>query len=99
MKVVGSKLITHLHTDICKLSFRPVPPQSDLQASIPAGRLALPAQPFVMPTPAFGPGSVEYIRQQTEELEVDVDDGTPSSAPGAVSSSVGAKYAGAGAYY
>lgn len=63
----------------------------DLQALIPAGRMAVSAKQFVHPTPAFGPGSVEYIRRQAEELEFGAD-----VAPG--TQPVGA-YAGAGSYF
>jgi hypothetical protein len=61
-----------------------------LHALVPTGRMAILAQPFVLPVPAFGPGSVEHTRQQAEGLEVRDE----CSLNG-----VGAKYAGAGAYY
>lgn len=53
--------------------------------------MAVSAKQFVHPTPAFGPGSVEYIRRQAEELEFGAD-----VAPG--TQPVGA-YAGAGSYF
>ncbi|KAJ7436237.1 hypothetical protein FB451DRAFT_1455025 [Mycena latifolia] len=79
------------------LHFQPVPTQGELQARIPAGRLALAAKAFVPPQPAFGPGSVEDARRRAEELELDGDaDGDGDlqetrSAPGT--------YAGAGSYF
>ncbi|CAL1706477.1 unnamed protein product [Somion occarium] len=75
------------------LAFQPVPPQSDLQASVPTGRSAVTIRPYSQPTPAFGPGSVEYARKQAEALEL-LDD---SSNKEPVSSRP--EYAGAGAYY
>ncbi|KAJ7505496.1 BRO1 domain-containing protein [Mycena galericulata] len=76
------------------LHFQPVPKQSDLQARIPTGRLALTAKTFVPPQPAFGPGSLEHVRRRAEELELDGDaaaDGTPQSSS--------QTYAGAGSYF
>ena len=69
----------------------------DLQASIPAGRLAVAAKPFAQLVPAFGPGSVEHTRRQTEELELTVEDS--SSSPMAVSPHSGRSYAGEGSYF
>ncbi|PCH36083.1 hypothetical protein WOLCODRAFT_140215 [Wolfiporia cocos MD-104 SS10] len=85
------------------VAFQPVPPQSELQASIPAGRSAVTLKPYTKPTPAFGPGSVEYVQRHTEELELSTqsDDGTADS-PTVVdtaSSHAGASYAGAGSYF
>ncbi|KAH7919791.1 hypothetical protein BV22DRAFT_1099083 [Leucogyrophana mollusca] len=42
------------------LSFQPVPKQRDLQARIPAGRLAVATKPYAPPRPAFGPGSAGW---------------------------------------
>ncbi|KAF7331671.1 BRO1 domain-containing protein [Mycena kentingensis (nom. inval.)] len=69
------------------LHFQPVPSQADLQARIPAGKLVLPAKPFVPPQPAFGPGSVEDLRRQAEDLEL-------HDAPAQQGT-----YAGAGSYF
>ncbi|TBU31710.1 BRO1 domain-containing protein [Dichomitus squalens] len=84
------------------ISFQPVPPQSDLQAMIPAGLLAVVVKPYTKPTPAFGPGSVEYIRRQAEELELleaqSNGEGSPAS-PATPSSGPTKSYAGAEAYY
>ncbi|CDO68961.1 hypothetical protein BN946_scf184782.g9 [Trametes cinnabarina] len=83
------------------MSFQPVPPQAELQAMIPAGLLAVNVKPYTKPTPAFGPGSVEYVRRQAEELEPlnaeSEADGHSSSqtAPNSTSKS----YAGSEAYY
>ncbi|OBZ70941.1 pH-response regulator protein palC [Grifola frondosa] len=83
------------------VSFQPVPPQSELQALIPAGRLAVAVKPYMKPTPAFGPGSVEYVRRQAEELELlehseDAESMPVSDATGLRS---GQSYAGAGSYF
>ena len=78
------------------MNFQPVPSQSDLQSSIPAGRLAVAVKPFVPPTPAFGPGSIEYIRLEAEALELagDSDDEDRHSVPSAASPRSGGAYAG-----
>lgn len=84
------------------MSFQAVPPQADLQASIPAGRMAVTIRSYVKPTPAFGPGSVAYVQQMAEELEIlesgTKDDGTLSSAASAPRRTE-PTYAGAGSYY
>ncbi|TFK92703.1 hypothetical protein K466DRAFT_581611 [Polyporus arcularius HHB13444] len=81
--------------------FQPVPPQSDLQAMIPTGISVAVAKPYVKPTPAFGPGSVEYVRREAEALELlDADssaEGTTS--PASPGSGTSKSYAGAEAYY
>ncbi|OJT15426.1 pH-response regulator protein palC [Trametes pubescens] len=83
------------------LLFQPIPPQSELQAMIPAGLMAVSVKPYAKPTPAFGPGSVEYVRRQTEELELlgseHATDASPS--PGAAQEGPTKSYAGAEAYY
>jgi len=85
------------------VAFQPVPPQSDLQAFIPAGRLAVTVKPFSRPTPAFGPGSIAFIRRQTEELELAtraVGEDTPASEQAdATSPQSGRSYAGEGSYF
>ncbi|KAL4251427.1 pH-response regulator protein palC [Abortiporus biennis] len=77
-------------------AFQAVPPQSDLQASIPAGRAAVAIKPYTRPQPAFGPGSIEYIRRQTEELDLlnAQDDGDST-----FKSKDRTTYAGAGSYF
>ncbi|KAI0084890.1 hypothetical protein BDY19DRAFT_997290 [Irpex rosettiformis] len=52
------------------MAFQSVPPQTELQGLIPAGRMAVALRPYAHPTPAFGPGSLEYARKKTEELEL-----------------------------
>lgn len=85
------------------MAFQPVPSQTDLQASIPAGRLAVTIKPFTKPTPAFGPGSVAYIRQQAEELELAAravgDEPAPSEQADSTSPQSGRGYAGEGSYF
>ncbi|KAF9527292.1 BRO1-like domain-containing protein [Crepidotus variabilis] len=84
--------------------FQPVPSQQDVQAKIPNGILAIAAKPYVPPSPAFGPGSIEYTRRKTEQLEIaarsssDVSD-NHGIAPGTMPTSPTASYAGAGAYF
>lgn len=74
-----------------------MPKQQDLQARIPTGILAVHAKPYIPPSPAFGPGSVEYARLQTEVLALEEDD---SSGDEAVASSANPRtYAGAGSYF
>ena len=79
-----------------QMAFQTVPPQSDLQASIPAGRAAVTIRPYTKPTPAFGPGSAEYVRQQAEELEQLAREDEP---PAITAQSPTGGYAGAGAYF
>ncbi|KAI0373938.1 hypothetical protein BV20DRAFT_936502 [Pilatotrama ljubarskyi] len=83
------------------LMFQPVPSQADLQAMIPAGLLAVAVKPYTKPTPAFGPGSVEYTRRQAEGLELldseNAAGGHTSQA--ATPGTPGKSYAGAEAYY
>lgn len=77
-----------------------MPSQAELQAAVPAGRLAVAIQAFAPPLPAFGPGSVEYIRKHADSLDIedksslasDEQQGTrnPASKP---------TYAGAGSYF
>ncbi|OJA20073.1 hypothetical protein AZE42_02479 [Rhizopogon vesiculosus] len=78
------------------LTFQPVPKQQDLQVRIPTGILAVHAKPYMPPASAFGPGSVEHARLQTEALELDDND---SSSDEAAASSSRRTYAGAGSYF
>ncbi|OCH93749.1 hypothetical protein OBBRIDRAFT_724111 [Obba rivulosa] len=83
------------------LACQPVPPQAELQASIPAGRLAVVVKPYTPPAPAFGSGSVDHLGRQAEGLELDTQ--TDSSANEIRSSqsftSPQKSYAGAGSYF
>ena len=80
------------------MSFEPVPSPAELQAAVPAGRLAVAVRAFTPPLPAFGPGSVEYIRKHTVSLDVEDPESSlepqntrnPPSKP---------TYAGAGSYF
>ena len=77
-----------------------VPPRSELQASIPAGRSAVSVKPYQPPTPAFGPGSVEHARRQAELLELEEDNiDLHDKPPASPSSSKSPSYAGAGSYF
>lgn len=88
------------------LHFQPVPPMSELQTLIPAGRAAVAFKPFTPPTPAFGPGSVEYARHQAELLELNSSggnvgspvDGSSQDRPPIEQKST-SSYAGAGSYF
>jgi len=80
------------------VSFQPVPSQAELQSSVPAGRLAVATKAFTVPTPAFGPGSVEYIRRHADSL--DLDDPESSGGQQSTTDTAGRpSYAGAGSYF
>ena len=66
-----------------------MPTQADLQARVPTGRLVRSATAFVLPQPAFGPGSVEDARRKAEELGLEEESKTASDGT----------YAGAGSYF
>ncbi|KAF9050057.1 BRO1-like domain-containing protein [Panaeolus papilionaceus] len=80
--------------------FQPVPVQSELQARIPGGRIAMPAKPYIVPSPAFGPGSMEYMHRKTEQMDIS---GKASALDGAEITAPPPKptesYAGAGSYF
>lgn len=80
-----------------QLTFQPVPKQQDLQVRIPTGILAVHVKPYMPPAPAFGPGSVEYARLQTEALAVDDHDSSSDEAN--ANSASRRTYAGAGSYF
>ncbi|KAI0266975.1 hypothetical protein BC834DRAFT_1040810 [Gloeopeniophorella convolvens] len=71
------------------LAFQPVPAQAELQAAVPAGRLAVALRAFAPPAPAFGPGSVAYARAHGED-PAGAADGEAEGRP---------SYAGAGSYF
>jgi hypothetical protein len=73
-----------------------VPSQAELQTSVPAGRLAVAAKAFVPPTPAFGPGSVEFIRKHADSLDLADSESPPDGPDGQRSTTT---YAGAGSYF
>lgn len=91
------------------MSFQIVPPQSDLQASIPAGRMAIAIRAYTKPVPAFGPGSADYVQKMAEELEslgVGGEGGggggggdSSGTSPAVPPHKAEASYAGAGSYY
>ncbi|KAF8971099.1 BRO1-like domain-containing protein [Flammula alnicola] len=83
------------------LHFQPVPTQRDLQSRIPGGRIAIPPKTYIPPTPAFGPGSVEYTRRKAELLEIadGSGEGETTTMTETSSSTPAANYAGAGAYF
>lgn len=87
------------------LHFQPVPATSELQAAIPSGRAAVEPRPYIVPIPAFGPGSVAYIQRQAEQLELKTKDSADPDPdriePPALeqNTSVSPSYAGAGSYF
>ena len=75
-----------------------MPSQAELQSSVPAGRLAVATKAFMVPSPAFGPGSVEYIRRHADSLNL--DDSDLSSGQQSTTNTTGrSSYAGAGSYF
>ncbi|KAI9457413.1 hypothetical protein F5148DRAFT_1222448 [Russula earlei] len=81
------------------VSFQPVPSQADLQTRVPAGRLAIASKAFAIPTPAFGPGSVEYIRKHADSLDLASSEESEDDQPSTTSPTGGPSYAGAGSYF
>ncbi|TCD68285.1 hypothetical protein EIP91_011251 [Steccherinum ochraceum] len=84
------------------VAFQTVPSQSELQASIPAGRSAVAQKSYLRPTPEFGPGSVEHTRRQVEELELlqsSATAGTDDTPQSIDSGRSEGTYAGAGSYF
>ncbi|KIY68896.1 hypothetical protein CYLTODRAFT_350629 [Cylindrobasidium torrendii FP15055 ss-10] len=87
------------------LYFESVLGRKELQARVPAGRVAVAAKPYVPPTPGFGPGSVEFERRQAGDALHESSGGGSGSGSGsgggenkAGGEEVG-QYAGAGAYF
>lgn len=79
--------------------FRPLPPVSAMLAKVPAGRSALTIKPFGLPTPAFGPGSTDFMSDGMRRLDLrehELDKESSSTKSGKDTSQ---GYAGAGAYY
>lgn len=75
-----------------------MPSPAELQAAVPAGRLAVAVQAFTPPLPAFGPGSVEYIRKHVDSLDVeDQKSSLASDEPQCTANKP--TYAGAGSYF
>ncbi|KDQ21579.1 hypothetical protein BOTBODRAFT_207657 [Botryobasidium botryosum FD-172 SS1] len=56
------------------IHFLPVPSTSELQSLIPAGVSAVAPKPFQPPTPAFGPGSIEYVAREAAGLTISTVD-------------------------
>ncbi|KIM69699.1 hypothetical protein SCLCIDRAFT_102774 [Scleroderma citrinum Foug A] len=90
--------LTHYKKMNDSLTFQPVPKQPDLQAMIPAGRLAVSPKPYIPPTPAFGPSlsPAEHsfdIRNADDNVR---DTGSDSEEE---ATRAGKTYAGAGSYF
>ncbi|KAG1715616.1 hypothetical protein ID866_1540 [Astraeus odoratus] len=91
------------------LTFQPVPKQSDLQAVIPTGRLAVSPKPYIPPPAAFSPNLSNTSRSLADavkyslKLEGDVqhtrDTGSDSENETATGLSKARTYAGAGSYF
>ncbi|KDN48510.1 hypothetical protein K437DRAFT_255485 [Tilletiaria anomala UBC 951] len=80
------------------VAFKPVPPASELQVKIPAGRAVLSVKTFELPPVKFGPGSENYTHRSIDaahglEGSLAAMDLQNQAKPAA------AKYAGANAYY
>ncbi|KDQ57433.1 hypothetical protein JAAARDRAFT_130249 [Jaapia argillacea MUCL 33604] len=80
------------------ISFQPVTPQGELQSLIPAGRLAVARREWVIPKPAFGPGSEEGEEDDRRELER-LSLGSEGDGEGISSPRSGGTYAGSGSYF
>ena len=77
-----------------------MPSQAELQTSVPAGRLAVAAKAFVRPAPAFGPGSVEFIRKHADALDLTADsEFSPDGQRSTTNPAARPSYAGAGSYF
>lgn len=72
--------------------------QSELQARIPAGKMAVSARPYELPTPAFGPGSPGYVTHQPEKLSVSEGTSTEEE-DDRHSTTETSNYSGAGSYF
>ncbi|KAH9055536.1 hypothetical protein EDB87DRAFT_1302324 [Lactarius vividus] len=83
------------------VSFLPVPSPAELQAAVPAGRLAVAIKAFAAPLPAFGPGSVEYIRKHADSLNVEDRESSFTNDEQQSKKNPASKptYAGAGSYF
>ncbi|KAA1475171.1 hypothetical protein DENSPDRAFT_782930, partial [Dentipellis sp. KUC8613] len=98
VEAVGTFLV-HYKKLNDSLAYQPVPSQAALQASIPAGRLAVNIKAYTKPTPAFGPGSVAYVRKQAEELELVGGSDGEDAKDVVVSPRSGQSYGGEGSYF
>ncbi|EPQ57157.1 hypothetical protein GLOTRDRAFT_137557 [Gloeophyllum trabeum ATCC 11539] len=78
------------------VAFQDVPPRAELQARVPAGRLAVARKEWARPVPAFGPGSVEDARRRAEALEVGQGG---EGVEGVTSPGSAGSYAGSGSYF
>ncbi|KAF9653964.1 hypothetical protein BDM02DRAFT_3086206 [Thelephora ganbajun] len=80
------------------IAFKPVLSQAELQAIIPAGKMAVSARPYEPPVPAFGPGSPGYVSHQLEKLLVTEGTSTEDD-DGRHSTTENSNYSGAGSYF
>ncbi|TFY53342.1 hypothetical protein EVG20_g10157, partial [Dentipellis fragilis] len=97
VETVGT-FLTHYKKLNDSLAYQPVPSQAALQASVPAGRLAVAIKAYTRPTPAFGPGSVAFVRKQAEEFEL-VGGSDGEEVKDVISPRSGQSYGGEGSYF
>lgn len=80
-----------------QIAFKPVLPQAELQAIIPAGKMAVSTRAYELPAPAFGPGSPGYVSHQSPKLTV--TEGTSTEDGDRQSTTESSNYSGAGSYF
>jgi len=80
------------------IAFKPVLSQAELQAIVPAGKMAVSVRQYELPAPAFGPGSPGYCPHETTHFSVTegtlVDDDEDRRSTAETSN-----YSGAGSYF
>jgi len=80
------------------IAFKPVLSQAELQAIVPAGKMAVSARQYDPPTPAFGPGSPGYVSHRLGNLSVSEGTSTEDD-DDSHSTTETSKYSGAGSYF
>lgn len=88
---------THPNPVVAQIAFKPVLSQAELQAIIPAGKMAVSTRPYGLPIPAFGPGSPGYVSHQLSKLTV--TEGTSTEDDDRQSTTESSNYSGAGSYF
>jgi len=79
------------------IAFKPVLSQAELQAIIPAGKMAVSARGYELPIPVFGPGSPDYVSHQVSKFTV--TEGTSMEDDDCRSTTGASNYTGAGSYF
>lgn len=80
-----------------QIAFKPVLSQAELQAIIPAGKMAVSARGYELPIPVFGPGSPDYVSHQVSKFTV--TEGTSMEDDDCRSTTGTSNYSGAGSYF